>query len=320
MQKKTKRHHRRFMKNKSLKHRKSLIGGNNEIKRQGEGMIDNFNNNFGSTINNTMMDSPKLESLNNIGQEASNTFQNLTNDTTNAITNAVTNIATNTVSNAIESVNEVLDAIPVQETIAEAAENTKEVAEHLIEKFNEPFEDPMFKNKLEEAAENVSLGAEIVLKAADKPIDMAIDKAAESLSRMGKATATTAVKIGTDILATLPPPIGTIVDIGRIINDSTHGAAAIVEAGTEVVETGSDLVIKTMQNIEDEVKKVGEMKEKMKEKMTIENRLNNSIENFKNPLPQYGGKHYANTRKRLFKKGKISKASKLKSKRVRFAF
>lgn len=327
MHKKTKKHHAKLVKNnkysKSLKHKKILIGGqsvaNNGVER--EGLIDKLNNKIGSVIKNTglkfvdkfanmagyqRVETPILQDSKQTEEQSSNTFQNLTN------------IATNTTSNAIESVNEVLAAPQVQETIAEAAENTKEVTEDLLEKFNEPFEDPMFKNELKEAAENVSLGAEIVLKAADKPIDIAIDKAAESFTKIGEAAATSAIKIGTDVLATLPPPLGTIVDIGRMVNDSTRAASAIVEAGSEVIETGSDLVVETLNNIENEVQKVGELKEKMKEKMSIENRLNNSIENFKNPLPQYGGKNI--TRKRLFKRGKINRANKLKSKRVRFAF
>jgi hypothetical protein len=327
MHKKTKKHHRHFLKNnkynKSLKNRKILIGGSiNDVER--EGIIDKINNKIGLTIKNVgtkfvdkfanmagyqRVDSPNFQNSNTLIDESSKTFQNLTN--------VATNTATNVASNAIESVNEVLAAPQVQETIAEAAENTKEVAEDILEKINKPFEDPMFKNELQEAANNVAVGAEIILKAADKPIDMAIDKAAESLTKMGEAAATSSIKIGTDILATLPPPIGTVVDIARMVNDSTRAASSMVEAGSEVVETGSDLVVETLNNIEDEVKKVGELKEKMKEKTNIENRLNNSIENFKNPIPQYGGKKF--TRKRLFKRGKMNKVNKYKSKRVRFA-
>jgi len=325
MHKKTKKHHRHFLKNKkynkSLKYKKILVGGSNNIVER-EGIIDKINNKFGSAIKNVGLkfvdkfanmagyqrtDTPNLLKSDFI-EESSNTFQNLNN--------IATNTATNVASNALESVNEVLAAPQVQETIAEAAENTKEVTEDILEKINKPFEDPMFKNELQEAANNIAVGAEIFLKATDKPIDMAIDKAAESLTKMGEAAATSSIKIGTDILATLPPPIGTVVDIARMVNDSTRAASSIVEAGSEVVETGSDLVVETLNNIESEVKKVGELKEKMEEKVNIENRLNNSIENFKNPLPQYGGKNI--TRKQLFKRGKLNRANKLKSKRVRF--
>lgn len=331
MQKRTKRNYNNkiFGKNsKTLKNRKFFHGGNNDTER--EGIIDKFNNKIGKAIKETgmkfvdkfaniagyhrespqNMEPPKPQNE----EQSSNTLQTLTNTASNVASNIATNIA----SNAIESVNEVLAAPQVQETIAEAAENTKEVTEEILEKINTPFEDESFKNELQETAENVSLGAEIFLKAADKPIDMAIDKASESLSKMGEAAATSAVKIGTDVLATLPPPIGTVVDIARMVNDSTRAASSIVEAGSEVVETGSDLVIETVNNIQDELKKVGDLKEKIKEKTSIENRLNDSIENFKNPIPQYGGKKM--TRKRLFKKGKMNRNNRLKSKRVRFAF
>jgi hypothetical protein len=49
--------------------------------------------------------------------------------------------------------------------------------------------------------------------------------------------------------------------------------------------------------------------------MAIEKRVNNSIDNFQNPIQQYGGKKHS-TKKRFFRRNKFNK---LKSKRVRFA-
>lgn len=329
--KKTKKHYRKFGRhNKTLKSKNFLYGGDFER----EGVIDKIQNKVGNLFKKTgsvvlnqvanyagytpidsaiktaiksddILENNSTGFTNQLTGIASNTYQNLSN------------IATNTTANALENINEVLAAPQVQETVAEAAENTKEVTEVLLEKINEKFEDPHFKNELKEAAENVSESAEIILKAADKPIDMAIDKVEDSLTKMGEAVGTSAVKITTDVLATLPPPIGTVVDIARMINDSTRAVSSIVESGSKVVEAGSDLVIDTIDNIKDETQKAAVLKEMMKEKGKIENRINNSVENFQNPIPQYGGKKM--TRKRLFKNGKSIRFGKHKSKRVRFA-
>jgi hypothetical protein len=328
MNKKTKKYYRKFGRhNKTLKHKKYLHGG--DVER--EGIVDKIQNKIGSVIKKTgsvVLDRvanfagyQPIVSHNNMAekvQDNTNVIGNIVTDTVSNAVDNLTNNVTNTASSAIENVNEVLAAPEVQETIAEAAENTKEVAGVLLEKINEPFEDPMFKKELQEAAENVSEGAEIILKAADKPIDMAIEKVEDSLTKMGEAVGSSAIKITTDVLATLPPPIGTVVDIARMINDSTRAASSIVESGSKVVEAGSDLVIDTIDNIKEETEKMALMKNMMKEKSQIENRINDSVGNFQNPVPQYGGKKM--TRRRLFKKNKLRNIGKHKSKRVRFAF
>lgn len=207
---------------------------------------------------------------------------------------------------AVQGVNEVLDAPQTEMAVQEAATATKEVAEDLLETFNEPFEDPNFKKEVKEAADNAAEGATIVLKAMDKPIDVAIDKTSESMTKMGSAIAAGSVKVATDALAAVPGA-GAIFDLGRMINDASRAAASVVEASAEIVETGSDMVITSVDSVKgavDDFKNLG------KEKTDIENRVNNSINDFTNPQPTVGGK----TRRRLFKK-----RGGRKTKHVRFA-
>ena len=123
----------------------------------------------------------------------------------------------------------------------------------------------------------------------------------------------TGIKVATDMMAAVPY-VGAVVEMGKIINDTSKGVSAVVEAGSEVAETSSDLVTDSIENFKDEYKKAENLKSSISEKGKITNRVNDSINDFeettKNPteyLKGGGGK----TRKRNLKR-------KGKSKRVRF--
>jgi len=104
------------------------------------------------------------------------------------------------------------------------------------------------------------------------------------------------------------PGVGAVIEVGKMLNDGTKAASAVVEAGSEAVEAASDAFIETKENVEQGLK---ELEEKKKLAEQISNRTTKSIDNFENPIStqMVGGRK---TRRRLFKR-------KAKSKRVRFA-
>jgi ABC-type transporter Mla subunit MlaD len=106
------------------------------------------------------------------------------------------------------------------------------------------------------------------------------------------------------------PGLGAVIEIGKMLNDGSKAASAVVEAGSEAVETASDAFVETTENVKQGLQELDE-KKKMAEQ--ISNRTTKSINDFENPLPATaqaaGGRK---TKRRLFKR-------KAKSKRVRFA-
>lgn len=214
-------------------------------------------------------------------------------------------VVNNTIETTLNNVNELLQSPEISENIELAAEETKEITEKLLDKINEPFEDPNFEKKLEKTSEKLANTANILIDAADKPIDKALDKASESLYKMGSAAATSSVKIASDVLATIPG-VGAIFDVARIINDSSKAVASVSEAGSELIQTGSDLVGETSKNLSEL------LETQIKEKNQIQNRINNSTNNFNIPIEQIQKGGYKKTRRFLRKR-------KMKSKRVRFA-
>lgn len=216
-------------------------------------------------------------------------------------------VISNTVESTLNNVNELLQSPEISENIELAAEETKEITEKLLDKINEPFEDPNFEKKLAQTSEKVADAASILIDAADKPIDKALDKASESLYKMGSAAATSSVKIGADVLATIPG-VGAIFDIARIINDSSKAVASVSEASSELIQASSDLVGETSKNLSEL------LETQIEEKNKIQNRINNSTKEFNAPLEQTQTQKGGNKKTRRFLRNR-----KMKSKRVRFA-
>jgi DNA-binding ferritin-like protein (Dps family) len=241
-------------------------------------------------------------------------------DTASNISNSISNVATG-ISNSvnegtasmISDVNDVIDAPVVSDTVSQAADDTKEITEGLLENVNETFDDPEFKKELGKTLENTAEIATISIKAMDKPIDEAIDKVNDATGKAIGGIAGTGIKVATDMMAAVPY-LGAVVEMGKIVNDTSKGVSAVVEAGSEIAETSSDLVTDSIENFKDEYKKAEDLKDSINEKSKITDRVNDSIDDFekttKNPKEYLkgGGK----TRKHSFKR-------KGKSKRVRFA-
>jgi hypothetical protein len=230
-------------------------------------------------------------------------------DAASGVISDVGNVVNKASASVIDNINEVLSSPTVSESVKEAGEETAAITGKLAETFNDALDDPIVKAEVEQAIENAGQIGTVVAKAAEEPLKevarVSVSAGTDALS----AASSGAVKVATDILASIPG-IGAIFDIGKILNDGSKAASAMVEAGSEAVEAASDAFIETKENVEKGLK---ELEEKKKMAEQISNRTTKSINQFENPLSkttQSGGSK--KTKRRLFKR-------KAKSKRVRFA-
>ena len=176
--------------------------------------------------------------------------------------------------------------------------------------FNQAINDPVVKQEVEQAIDNAGEIGSVMVDAAKEPFNKAVDVAAEAIPKATGAAISGVVKVGTDAMAAIPG-VGGVIEIGKIINDSSKAASAVIEAGSEAIETASDLFVETKANMEKGMQALEERK-KMAEQ--ISNRTTRSINEFENPINQItqqtGGKR--KSKRRLLRR-------KYKTKRVRFA-
>jgi len=296
----TKKHTKKKKINKTLK----LKGGNSE-----EGVIDLISDKISKTassvanvVANTGLKIVGLERINSQKEEIA---ANISNDASELPSNITSNIADKTSASIIQNVNEVLASDAVKETTKQAAEYTVAITTKLLDNFNQALDNPQVKQEVKEALDNASEIASVAVDAIKEPFSKAVDVTAEAAQKATSAAVSGAIKVGTDALSAVPF-WGAIIDLGKMVNDGSKAASAVVEAGTEVVEVASDAFINTKKNFEKGLK---ELDEKKKISQKIYNRTTNSINQFDNPAIMKGG---TKTKRRLFKR-------KLKSKRVRFA-
>lgn len=290
-------------KNKTIKKGGSTIEGTTR-----EGIFDiignkisNIASSTGKTIGDTGLKIIGLERIDKSVEEENSSKK--IGDAAYGIVSDVGNVVDKTGAAIIENVNEVLGSDIVEQTTEQAAEQTADIVKDTAEKFNKALNDPEVKAEVEEAIENAAEVGEIVLKAAKKPLDEAIDIAAESTKKATSAAVSGTIKVGTDALSAIPF-WGAIIDLGKMVNDGSSAASAVVEAGSEAVEGASDAFIETKENVEKGLK---ELEEKKRMSEQISKRTINSINDYENPVMY----QKAGTRRRLLKR-------KAKSKRVRF--
>lgn len=229
-------------------------------------------------------------------------------DTASGVVSTVGNTVDKTSAAIIDNVNEVLGSTAVSQGVKEAGEETGAIIGKLSETFNDAMNDPAVKAEVEEAIEKAGEIGTIVAKASEQPLKEAARVSVSAGTDALSAASSGMIRVGTDILASLPG-IGTIFDITRMINDGSKATSAVVEASSEAIEAASDAFIETKENVERGLKELEEKKKMVEE---ISKRTTGSIKQFENPLQsniQRGGRK---TRRHLFKR-------KVKSKRVRFA-
>lgn len=301
----------RLIKNKKNRN-KTLKGGNKDNSLERKGVMDLIGDKLSDATSN-IVDKAQDIGLNALGLEKINKEPEPQQDEQEpGMLSKASNIANETTASVIDNVNEVLGSDQINESVKQAGEDTAAITGKLAETFNDAMDDPQVKAEVEEAIENAGEIANVVAKASEQPIKQATKVAVEAGTDALASASSGAVRIGTDILAALPG-VGAIFDFGRMINDSSKAASAMVEAGSEAIEAGSDAFIQTKENVEKGLK---ELEEKKKMANQITNRTNKSINEFMsndiNNNQSGGYKKNRKTKRRMFKR-------KLKSKRVRFA-
>jgi hypothetical protein len=262
------------------------------------------------------------EKLNKIGDAASGLVSNISNSTTGLISDAeqigsdVVKVFDKGSAAAIEQINDVLESPKIENSITEAAEETAEIGEKLLENFNEKLSSPELKEEAKIALDNTADYADIAVEAMDEPVNKAIDQLNEAGTKAVSGAAAGLIKVGTDSLAAVPY-MGSVIELGKIVNDTSKAIGDVASAATEASSTVSKVVEQVSENIDEGLDKLDEKK---KEGEKILSRTDKSIESFENPIEKAskevkksvtkGGGY--KTKKRLFK-------NKAKSKRVRFA-
>lgn len=219
------------------------------------------------------------------------------------------NIANKASVAVVENINKVLGSEAVSNSVEQAGKTTAIITGKLAEKFNEAMDDPELKAKVKKAIENAGEIGSVVAKAAEEPLKKLARVSGKAATTAFGAASSGAIKVGTDMLGAIPG-VGGIIEIGKMINDGSKAASAIVEAGSEAVETASDAFVDTSENVKEELKNLEAQK---KISNQIAGRTSKSIEEFENPqkVPvQAGG---FNKTKRKFSKNTP------KSRKVRFA-
>jgi hypothetical protein len=313
------RHFKKYNKNRTIKKGGSSehsLPSKNSLKHERKGIMDIIGNKISgvtssavTTIGDAGLKIAGLERVNkSTEEEISNkkVDENIEKigDAASGIVADVGNVVDKTGSAIITNVNEVLGSDVVKETTQQAAEETADIVKEGAERFNNTLNDPEIKAEVEEAIENAGEIGSVVVKAAEKPFNEAVDVVGQSTQKATSAAVSGAIKVGTDALAAVPF-WGALIDLGKMINDGTRAASAVVEAGSEATEVMSDAFIETKENIDKGLKDL-EQKKKIAEQTT--NRTMRSITEFNSPNQQKGG---FKTKRRLFKR-------KAKSKKVRF--
>ena len=235
------------------------------------------------------------------------------------------NVVNKTSGALIGQINGVLESPKVNQGVIQAAQETVQTLTKLLTKFNNATNNPEFKEALELSLNNAADYANVFVEATNEPVNSAIDSLRDSGIKAASGLATGAVKVATDAAAAVPG-FGAIIDIGKMINDSSAAFGKVVEAGSETTETLSDVLEKISKNLKEGLNKLNSLQNKAnkvsdgvsnfkkltKDKLNISKRINSSIDNFESPLKSAAASGGGNKTKRIFK-------DKAKTKRVRFA-
>jgi len=253
-----------------------------------------------------------LERINKSNQESTQKVDeniNKISDSASSVVSDVGNVVNKTSAAVIDNVNEVLGSEAVSESVQEAANETAEITGKLAEKFNDAMNNPEVKEEVVKAIDHAADIGTVVIKSSEKPLQEAAKVGVEAGTKALGAASAGIVKVGTDLAAAVPG-LGAVIEIGKILNDGSKAASAVVEAGSEAVETASDAFIETTENVKQGLK---ELDEKKKMVQQISNRTTKSINDFENPLSATAQAAGGRKTKRRFLKRKA------KTKRVRFA-
>ena len=180
----------------------------------------------------------------------------------------------------ISDLNEVLASDQFKKTTEEAGKETAALIKENAQRFNEALDNPEVKAQLEEAIKKAGEISEMVVKYGEKPYYRAVDIAGRAAQKASSAAVSGSLKVGADAISAIPF-LGSVVSVGNMINDTSKAASALVEAGSEVVQSGSDVFLEIKRNIEKDYN-LDSLEEKKKLGQQIYNRVNKSISDFQN--------------------------------------
>lgn len=284
---KTKQNKRRRITKKTRKYKK-YYGGNVELSNpesvkedKTEGVIDIIGNKL-SGYTGRIIDYGKEKGLRLLGLQTikPNVESNVEsvkideslNKATEGLSNAtegiskigsdVVNVADKASAAIIENINDVLQSPEVGKSATEAASDIAETGTKLLSEFNKVASTPEFKQQTKVAIDNAAEIAEIAIQAADKPITDAVDVLNEAGEKAVAGVASGAIKAATDVAAAVPF-YGSIIDMGKMVNDVTAAAQDVVEASTTATEAVSKAVKETSENINEGLEKLEAAKQKV---------------------------------------------------------
>jgi hypothetical protein len=287
---KTKQNKRRRITKKTRKYKK-YYGGNVELSNpesvkedETEGVIDiigdklsgytgriiNYGKEKGLRLLGLQTIKPNVES--NVVAEDSQKIDESLNQATQGLSNAtegiskigsdVVNVADKASAAVIQNINDVLQSPEVGKSVSEAAGDIAETGTKLLSEFNKVASTPEFKQQTKVAIDNAAEIAEIAIQAADKPITEAVDVLNEAGEKAVAGVASGAIKAATDVAAAVPF-YGSIIDMGKMVNDVTAAAQDVVEASTSATEAVSKAVKETSDNINEGLEKLEAAKQKV---------------------------------------------------------
>jgi hypothetical protein len=287
---KTKQNKRRRITKKTRKYKK-YYGGSVELSNpesvkedKTEGVIDiigdklsgytgriiNYGKEKGLRLLGLQTIKPNIES--NVVAEDSQKIDESLNKATEGLSNAtegiskigsdVVNVADKASAAIIENINDVLQSPEVGKSATEAVSDIAETGTKLLSEFNKVASTPEFKQQTKVAIDNAAEIAEIAIKAADKPITEAVDVLNEAGEKAVAGVASGAIKAATDVAAAVPF-YGSIIDMGKMVNDVTAAAQDVVEASTTATEAVSKAVKETSENINEGLEKLEAAKQKV---------------------------------------------------------
>lgn len=292
-------HYKKNKKRNTMKYRKGGQGtserigqGTNEGISEGTsermGVLDMISKNVGEAASKVVNNAENI-GLQSLGLQKIQDIQDVSNASSNVFKNHLNQASENVLTN----VNEVLGSSVVSEKVKEAGRETAEITGKLAETFNRAMDDPVVKAEVTEAIERAGEIGTVVAKASEEPVKEMTRVGVEAGTKALGAASAGVIKVGTDILGAIPG-IGSIIDIGKMMNDGSKAASAVIEAGTDVVETASDAYMDTSKKVKEGLQ---ELEEKKKLSQQIMNRTSRTINQFENPLK--GGR---TKRRRLYRK------------------
>jgi hypothetical protein len=237
------------------------------------------------------------------------------------LSNTASNVASGLLTKANQIGSIVVDELnkniegPIKSSVSASLEKTVEAAKDVLQTANEKLNNPEFVDEVAKTAQTASELAATVLEASEPALNEAIDKTSEIGAKVASKVGESAVSVALNTAEAIPGP-GALVGLVRDVDKLATAGEAIIEAGAETATTFVD----TLKKAEDAIKT------KMEEASSINNRVNDGINQFNNVdniSKRLGVKNPTYSELSHYKKGgrpskKFIKAKRRLTRRLRF--